>query len=143
MSGRTFILGLLAFTAVFGVALWYFQTRAWYSEIDADTVLIAGTAYPVTDYRGIDAPTSPLKRRACFRLEAAIDAPPAPDPTPLVAPGWFDCFDAGALARALEAGEARAFVAERNEPQGIDRIVAVYPDGRAYEWRQLNQLYAE
>ena len=29
-------------------------------------------------------------------------------------------------------------IAQRNDPMGFDRIVAVFPGGRAYMWRQLN-----
>ncbi len=137
MSGRILIIGFLAFTVVFGAALWWFQTRAYYEEISADSVEIAGQSYPVSDWRGIDAPTSPLKLRACFRLADAPDAPVAEDAAPLVAPGWFDCFDAEALARALEASEATAYIAARDEFGAANRIVARYPDGRAFMWRQL------
>ena len=65
-------------------------------------------------------------------------APEAPDAEPLVAPGWFDCFDAEAIAKDLDAGAARAILAEFNEPYGFDRIIAAYPDGRAFQWRQIN-----
>ena len=58
---------------------------------------------------------------------------------PLVAPGWFECFDAERIAQDLGAGRARAILAEFNEPYGFDRIVASYPDGRAYQWRQINR----
>lgn len=138
MPGRTLMICLLGFTALFGAVLWYFQTYAFYAEIGADTVTIAGREYPVSDYRGIDAVTSPLKRRACFQLPATPEAPVAADPTPLVAPDWFDCFDAETLHKALEAGEATAYVAAPEEFDGVDRIVARYPDGRAFEWRQIS-----
>ncbi|RIA55645.1 DUF6446 family protein [Dichotomicrobium thermohalophilum] len=137
MKGRVLIVGFLLFTVVFGAALWYFQTRAYYEEIKADSVEIAGQSYPVSDWRGIDAPTSPLKLRACFNLAEAPDAPVAEDAAPLVAPDWFDCFDAEALSGALKAGEAKAYLAARDEFGVTNRIVARFPDGRAYMWRQL------
>jgi hypothetical protein len=31
-----------------------------------------------------------------------------------------------------------AFLGERDVTYGIDRIVAVYPDGRAMAWHQIN-----
>lgn len=138
MPGRTLMIFLLGFTALFGAILWYFQTYAFYAEIGAEKVTIAGQEYSVSDYRGIDAMTSPLKRRACFEMHGDIDAPVARNPTPLVAPDWFDCFDAEAIHKALEAGEATAYVAQSEEFDGVDRIVARYPDGRAFEWRQLS-----
>jgi hypothetical protein len=137
MSGRILIIGFLAFVAVFAAALWYFQTRAYYEEVSADSVEIAGQSYPVSDWRGIDAPTSPLKLRACFQLDEAPDAPVAEDAGPLVAPDWFDCFDAQALQSALENGEATAYLAAPGEFGATNRIVARFPDGRAYMWRQL------
>jgi hypothetical protein len=60
------------------------------------------------------------------------------DPTPLNAPGWFDCFDAPAIGAALEAGEATAVLGEREARAGVDRVFAVFPDGRVYGWHQLN-----
>jgi len=137
MSGRILIIGFLSFTVVFGAALWYFQTRAYYEETRADSVDIAGQSYPVSDWQGIDAPTSPLKLRACFRLEETPDAPIAEDAAPLVAPDWFECFDAQALQSALADGEATAYLAAPGEFGATNRIIARFPDGRAYMWRQL------
>src|SRR6056297_3193942 len=93
----------------------------------------------------IVADTSPLKLRACFRIadgvapDALAHVEAAEDPTPLVAPGWFDCFDAEALAEGLAEGELRAVTAERNAPWGFDRIVAYSPAGRGWMWRQINR----
>ena len=137
MSGRMLAILMIAVPAVFAAALWWFQTRAYYEEIGADDVEIAGQSYPVSDWRGIDAPTSPLKLRACFRLAEAPDAPRAEDAKPLVAPPWFDCFDAAALDGALERGEAVAYLAQADEFGAANRIVVRFPDGRAYMWRQL------
>lgn len=143
MSGRGVIGGLLAFALVFGVVLWYFQTRAFYEEFQADSVSIDGRDYPVSGFRGIDADTSPLKQRACFTLAGPVEAPVAPKPVPLVAPSWFECFDAGALTADLARGAATAYLAEAESAVGVDRIVVLYPDGRGYMWRQLNAKFAE
>ena len=139
MSGRLLVIILLTFTAIFGAVLWYFQTYAFYATLGAEKVTIAGQEYSISNYRGIDAMTSPLKLRSCFEMHGTIDAPLAENPTPLVAPDWFDCFDARVIGEALEAGEAVAYVAEPEEFVGVDRIVARFPDGRAYEWRQFSQ----
>ena len=61
---------------------------------------------------------------------------------PLIAPNWFDCFDAKQLGSDLEKGIALAFLGEENITYGIDRIVAVYDDGRAYAWHQINDCGA-
>ncbi|MGB0412557.1 MAG: DUF6446 family protein, partial [Pikeienuella sp.] len=140
MSGRVFIFLFLGFTAVFAVALWYFQTRGHLEEVTGvDTVTIAGVAHPVTGYKGIDADTSPLRMRGCFQLSGTVDAPEVDEPTPLTTAGWFDCFDVETLTADLEAGQARAVLAEFNEPYGFNRVVAIYPDGRAFQWRQMNE----
>ena len=61
------------------------------------------------------------------------------DATPLQAPGWFDCFDAATLTEDLESGAAIAFLSQPHVSYGVDRIVAVYGDGRAYAWHQINE----
>lgn len=142
MTGRTIVIGLALITLLFGAGLWYAQIYAFYEETEADTVEIAGQSYPVTGWQGIDAASSPLKQRACFQLPDVPTAPAAPEPIPLVAPYWFDCFDAGAIAAALADGTATAYLAAREEALGVNRIVVRFPDGRAYMWRQLNERFA-
>jgi hypothetical protein len=139
-SGRLLAGGLVAFAAFFGLVLWWFTVFAYYRTVDGLVfVEVSGRPVPVVGYRGIDADSSPLKMRGCFRLDPASlpDAPEAEAPAPLIAPFWFGCFDADAIGADLEAGRARAVVAERDAPPGFVRIVVVYPDGRAYQWRQV------
>lgn len=148
ISGRWLVLAILGVTAVFAAAQWWFQTRAYYAPIetaDLHVTTLAGEVVPLEPqaFEGIDAETSPLRFRACFTLDAAgLDAAGRgaayEGPTPLNAPGWFDCFDAAAIGAALEAGGARAVLAEREIQDGVDRVVALFPDGRAYAWHQLN-----
>ncbi|QIE54667.1 histidine kinase [Pikeienuella piscinae] len=139
MNGRFIVIGLALFALVFGAALWWFQTRGYYHEVTGVTsVTVAGAAVPVSDYQGIDADTSPLKMRGCFRAEG-LSGPEAPEAEPHIAPGWFECFDAGAITADLASGAATAVRAASNEPHGFDRIIAVYPDGRAFQWRQINR----
>ncbi len=57
---------------------------------------------------------------------------------PRVAPRWFDCFDAAQIGEDL-ATDAIAFMGVENIDYGIDRIVAIYPDGRGYAWHQINE----
>ena len=147
-SGRWLVLVILGVTAVFAGAQWWFQTRAYYAPVEAaDLVAMApdGTTHPLnpTAFEGIDATTSPVRYRACFTLdaagmEAAAQGAPYEEPTPLIAPGWFECFDAGEIADALAAGEARAVLSFREIHRGVDRVIAVFPDGRGYAWQQLN-----
>ncbi|WP_340110461.1 DUF6446 family protein [Pikeienuella sp. HZG-20] len=141
-KGRLIIVALAVFAVIFGAVLWWYQTRGYYVEVTGvDTVRIAGVDVPVEEYLGLDAPTSPLKMRGCFKAPP-FEAPPAPDAAPLVAPGWFSCFDAGVIEADLATGAAKAFLAEANTPYGFDRIVAAYPDGRAFQWRQINSCGA-
>lgn len=135
------MIGLLAFSVLFGIALWYYQNVAWYEEVTGLTEVSAyGDAFPVTDYRGIDADTSPLKLRACFTVD--WDYWPSDEfariAEPLTAPSWFDCFDARLITDDLRAGRATAILAAEGEPYGFDRYIAQYEDGRAYMWRQIN-----
>jgi hypothetical protein len=144
MKGRTLMIGLLAFAALFGAALAWFQLFAYYErQRGIGALTIGGAAVPVAGYDGIDATSSPLKLRGCFRIdpEAVAGLAPAADATPLTAPFWFRCFEAGALTRDLAAGAATAYRIDRDSPAGFDLMLAVYPDGRGYMWRQLNDRF--
>ncbi len=155
MNGRILVIAFALGTLVFAAALWYSQVYAWYSDISATTRpgmvrLDTGRReeIPARDLRAIEKSTSPLGFRACFAVGAdpaalARTYLPYPDPTPLTAPGWFDCFDAAAIGQALESGAATAFLDRREIRDGIDRVIALFPDGRAYGWQQLNEKYAE
>lgn len=146
MSGRRLMILFLAFVAVFAAALVYYQLFAFYERSGAvETLEVAGAAVPVADYQGIDARTSPLKLRGCFRADPLLfaAAEPAADATPLTAPFWFGCFDAGRLTEDLAAGRAAAYALGRDAPAGFDLMAAIYPDGRGYLWRQLGAIYRE
>jgi hypothetical protein len=146
-TGKFLALGLLGLALLFAGPLWYYQVYAFYERVEGVTeITVKGAPVPVTDYRGIDAFTSPLKIRACFRAEPAAfaDLPPAPEATPLVAPFWFECFDAERLTADLAAGRATAHViGDATPPEAVGyRIltyVAIYPDGRGYLWRQFTE----
>lgn len=146
MSGRRLIVGFLGFLAVFTAALVWFQLFAFYERSSGVSELsVAGAPVPVADWQGIDATSSPLKLRGCFHVApgAFAAAAPAPDATPLNAPFWFRCFDAGQITRDIAAGTAQAVALARNEPDGFDLMAAVYPDGRGYVWRQLGAAYRD
>ena len=146
MRGRTLMiatgLGLAAFTA----ALWYFQTYAYYRDLPLDPDRL-GAEYPIETWRGIDASSSPLKLRVCLTVseETAIrfrdDQFELAGGEPLVAPGWFDCFDAKAIARDLQSHQADLYSLGPSGFDGIDEMLALYPDGRGYIWRQLDPAF--
>jgi hypothetical protein len=148
MRGRTLVVAFLVFAALFAAGLVWTQFFAYYErQAGIGALDIAGASVPVSGYEGIASASSPLKLRACLRIDPAavarLDLPPAPEATPLTAPFWFRCFDAGRLTTDLASGAARAYAIGRNAPEGFDLMLAVYPDGRGYVWRQLNERYAE
>lgn len=146
MNGRRLVIGFLAFLAAFAAALVYYQFYAFYERTDRYPPLtIGGETVTLEDYEGISAGSSPLKLRGCFRVDplplAAL--PKAVDPTPLTPPPWFRCFDTEAIQKAIDAGEARAYLLAADAPDGFDVMLAVYPDGRGYLWRQLSSRFKD
>ncbi|WP_296430439.1 DUF6446 family protein [Yoonia sp.] len=147
---RVIIVIMLLMGAAAGGVLYYQQVYAYYEEVafSADAVLLTsvstGQAEPIVvdSFDAIDAISSPLRYRACFETPLSqamltetyviVDAP-----EPRVAPGWFDCFDAAQIGADLQS-EAIAFMGIENVEYGIDRIVAIYPDGRGFAWHQIN-----
>lgn len=151
MKGRTVGIILLGAAAVAGAGMYWAQLYAFYQPVQAEvedvqlTSLFSAQAESVVfeNFEGIDADSSPLRYRACYDLTLSLAALTETyvlydDPVPLKGPGWFDCFDAADVGAALEAGEALAFLGEANVVYGIDRVVAVFRDGRARAWHQIN-----
>ncbi len=151
MNGKIVAGGIVLTGLVAGVAMYWLQVYAFYEPAsftpDAEILLtpIVGTmpeAIVVADVQGIDADSSPLRFRACFTtplslalLTETYQIYDAAEPT--IAPGWFDCFDAAQIGAALQSGEALAFLGQAAIAPQVDRVVAVFPDGRAYAWHQL------
>ena len=152
MNGKL-VAGFIVITALAaGAAIYWLQEYAFYTpatfqpgaEIDL-TLLETGLPEPILadNVQGIDATSSPLRFRACFHTPMSqamlTETYKVYDqPTPLNAPNWFDCFDAAAIGAALQSGEAIAFLSQANIAPTIDRVVAVFPDGRAYAWHQIS-----
>ncbi|WP_425092518.1 DUF6446 family protein [Tropicimonas sp. S265A] len=158
MTGGKLVGGLIVgFALIFGAVVYYTQVFAYYEEVAADAVTIrltpldetsAPEAMLTTNVQAIDGDSSPLRFRACFRTTESLALLTESyvirdDAVPLNAPGWFDCFDAPSIGAALASGEAIAFLGEAEIADGVDRIVAVYDDGRAFAWHQLNKKYAD
>ena len=148
-SGRWIVLAILGITAVFAGAQWWFQTRAYYEPVALETLPVTLADGQTMDLQlvgaeAIDADTSPLRFRACLTLDPetaarlVAGAAPVADAVPLIAPDWFGCFDAEAIGTDLETGAAQAILAQTEVRPGADRVIAVYPDGRAYVWHQWN-----
>ena len=146
MKGTVLVVTLIIFTLGFSAALYYFQVFAFYKEVNGlKSLEVFGRNIAVKNYRGIDSETSGLKLRGCFfvdpqefsKLKKLTKA------TPLSAPFWFDCFNHKKIQQAIDSGKADAFLVAENEKDGIDRVVAVFPDGNAFQWRQLNSKYMD
>ncbi|TRW98213.1 histidine kinase [Paracoccus sp. M683] len=154
--GKVAVAALALSTAAAGAGVWYAQVYGFYDRIEADgpgaqinTQSAAdGTMMPLslTDFQGIDASSSPLRWRACFRLtseplpESLI---PYDGATPLNGPGWFDCYDADQIGHDLASGAAVAVLGTPEIRPDVDRVLAIYPDGRAYGWHQYNDKTPE
>jgi hypothetical protein len=152
MIARVAIIGLAVTALIAGIALYYLQVYAYYTEVSAEDVgfvqltsLHTGETEEILfeNFKAIDSTSSPIRFRACFQTplsqalltETYVTYPAA---EPLIGPGWFDCFDAGDIGAALSTGEAIAFLGVENMHYGIDRVVAVLPDGRGFIWHQIN-----
>jgi hypothetical protein len=147
VAGFIVLTGLAA-----GIAMYWLQVYAFYepvsftpgSEIMLTPIIGDGPeAIVVADVQGIDADSSPLRFRACFTtpltLATLTETYQVYDAAvPTIAPGWFDCFDAREITDALETGEALAFLSQAAIHPQVDRVVAVFPDGRAFAWHQLH-----
>ena len=146
MSGKVFVYVFVGIALVFGIGLYYSLVYAYYETTDGlSEITVQDREIAISDYIGIDATSSGLKLRGCFTVKPSdfdglalgVDA------VPLSAPKWFDCYNVGDIHQDIEAGRAIAYLAAENEKGGIDRIVAVYPDGRAFQWRQFNEKYQD
>jgi hypothetical protein len=150
-AGRVAV-GFIVLTAVLGgAALWYTAERAFYEPVaftPGEEIRLVPLASDMPEpilvegIEGTDAESSPIKFRACFTTPMSLAMLTETYRTydnavPLNAPAAFPCFDAAAIGAALEVGEAVAFLSEPGIHPGVDRVVAVFQDGRAYAWHQL------
>lgn len=156
-AGRILAGAIVLSAAVAGVFLWYTAERAFYEPVAFTpeqeirlVSVVSGQPEPilVDAIEGIDATSSPIKFRACFSTPHSLAMLTETyvihdNAEPLIAPSNFPCFDAEVIGKALEAGEAVAFLSEPEIHKGVDRVVAVFPDGRAFAWQQLNDDYKD
>lgn len=146
-AGQWVVVLLLGTAAIAGVSLYYLQNQYFYDRVTGvESVTIGGRAFAVSAYDGLDNASRPLRLRGCFRLadpEGAVAAgAPAEDAEPFDAPDWFECWDAAAIDEDLKAGRAQAILAESVGIEGFvtERLIAIYPDGRAYQWRRIEEV---
>jgi hypothetical protein len=156
VNGKLVAGGIVLTALVAGIGGYWLQEYAFYAPVafqtGAEIVLTPlsspnPVAIPVSDVQGIDATSSPLRFRACFTSQISLATLTEgytvyDKPTPLNAPSWFTCFDAGKITQALDSGEAVAFLGQANvvpntSDAQVDRVIAVFPDGQAFAWNQL------
>ena len=155
--GKLIAGAIVSIAVIAGFLLWYTAERAFYAPVAFQpgqeirlVSVTSGQPEPILvgDIEGIDAASSPIKFRACFTtphsLAMLTETYVVLDGAePLIAPSNFPCFDAQAIGVAIETGEAVAFLSEPEIHPGVDRVVAVFPDGRAFAWHQLNDAYKD
>ncbi|SFA72811.1 hypothetical protein SAMN05421688_0418 [Poseidonocella pacifica] len=147
MTGKILVLAIVFSALLAGAGLYYLQVYGYYEDVTDPEIRLTrlgGEAEPILieDFEGIDATSSPIRFRACFTAQSSLATLTETyeiyeGAEPLVAPGWFSCFDADGIATELRDG-AVAFLGEKNIEYGVDRVVAVFPDGRGFAWHQLN-----
>ncbi|MGJ8610956.1 MAG: DUF6446 family protein [Octadecabacter sp.] len=155
---RLAILGILIPAILGGAFMYYNLVYAGYSELTQDEVgeiqlinVTTGEAEAILseNVKGLDTVqegvrlSGPVSFRACFTTPSSLAMLTETyvvqeDAVPLNAPSWFDCFNAQDIGAALETGEAIPFLSQENISYGVDRVVAILPDGRGFVWHQLN-----
>ena len=156
MNGKIVGTVLILSGLVAGIGLYYTQVYAYYGEVEEQaaasiTLQAAGTGgdrdLPVTDLVSVDKDSSPLGYRACFKVSNSLamltETYALIDAVPLEAPEWFDCFDADEIGLAIEEGRALTFLGQHEIRDGVDRVIAVFDDGRGFAWHQLNEKYKD
>jgi hypothetical protein len=150
VSGKVVSGGILGITAAFGIGVYYAQIYGYYESFSEGSVSLTSIAtgkpeiIPVSDFSGIDANSSPIRYRACFNTLLSTEVlnetfTTVENPEPRNGPNWFECFDANEIGENLKSGTATAYMGEANLEFGIDRIVALYDDGRGFVWHQINE----
>ena len=150
-AGKLIAGGIVLIGVAAGISMYWLQEYAYYTPaqfMGGQEILLtpieSGVPEPilVQGIEGIDSSSVPMKFRACFTTpmtqsmltETYVAYQGA---VPLTAPSWFECFDATEIGEALEEGTALAFLSQSQIAPQIDRVVAVFPDGRAYAWHQI------
>ncbi|MCH2165730.1 MAG: DUF6446 family protein [Marinovum sp.] len=151
-AGKLISLFIVLSAVAAGAGLYYTQVHAFYEDVTEEiggevTLVPFASGQPKAilfdDLSAIDSESSPIRYRACFKTTENLALlsetyEPYDHAVPRVAPGWFECFDATAIAAELESGGALAFLGQKNIHFGVDRVVAITEDGRGYVWHDFN-----
>lgn len=150
--GKFLVILLVLSTAIAGGTIYYLQIYGYYFEVVAtpgkDVKLMpkdgtAPVAIAYTDFEAIDADSSPIRYRGCFKTNLKLEDlkqeySASAKVEPRTAPDWFTCFDAQKIGAALEEGRAIAFLSAKNVGFGVDRVVAITDQGDGYIWHEFN-----
>jgi hypothetical protein len=149
MSGKIVASLIVLIALAVGAGVYYAQVYGYYERVVLDEIRLTtldGTVEPIpaSDIEAIDAFSSPIRFRACFTTtltpeELAARYAPYPEAEPLTGPGWFSCYDADAVGADLAEGGLTGWLGVENFTYGIDRVLAIGPDGRGYVWHQINR----
>ncbi|WP_370400955.1 DUF6446 family protein [Sulfitobacter sp. JB4-11] len=149
MNGKIIGIIIMLSAVIAGAGLYYLQIYGFYREVTEEPITLVSLTddqpekIATTALQAIDADSSPIRFRACFTTDLSLPMLTetyvmADASDPRNAPGWFDCFDASAIAAEIDAGTALTFLGGKNVHFGVDRIVAITEDGRGYVWHELN-----
>ena len=149
MTGKLVGIAIMISALIAGAGLYYLQVYGFYERVEAELVELISVASGAPEeilfenFQAIDADSSPIRYRACFTTEMSLAFLTETyeldqEAAPRNAPHWFECFDAEAIAEALEAGTALLFLGQKNIHFGVDRVVAITEEGRGYIWHELN-----
>jgi hypothetical protein len=150
MNGKAIGIFLVVLGLIAGAAMYWLQVYAYYDEVrlasDGGNVVVRATKadgtvqdLQVSEFHGIDSESSPIRFRACFLTSATQNG--------LALWPQGDAARRAGLVRLLRRrrhrrrprGGARvAVLGQQNIVYGIDRVLALYPDGRAFAWHQIN-----
>lgn len=155
VNGKILAGAIVTIALIFGAAVYYFQVYYFYEKYPVEAeksipILSQNGVQPiqakVSNYRAIDAESSPIRYRACFETGSDLSAfsekfqqyePELAEYGPRNAPRWFDCFDAAKIGALIAEGNAEVFTSQRNIHFGIDRVIAITSEGTGFVWHEL------
>jgi hypothetical protein len=128
-----------------GGAMYYLQVYAFYDRSGADGGTVTLRAVrgrhgqdPVSDFRGIDADSSPDPLPRLLSTADAGRAAIYPNAVPLNAPGLVRLLRRRRHRRDLAAGRAAPVMGEADVPTASTGSLASTPTAAAFAWHQIN-----
>ncbi len=140
MKGKTLFIGFAICLAAFAAGLFYTINYAYYDRVNLSELVLNTDQgdLKLRNVHMINSDRTPLKIRICADPVEDIAFEKVNTATPLVAPFWFDCFDAEKLSNQIEEGELKSYIIEANTPYGFD-LYFTQDANHSYTWRQINE----